>query len=465
MKSLKKQIPAILYATMLLTITALCIVITNNTAANAFNNNTNIHTDKNNIQETSKTEIKDPDANVNDTPVSQNIDFTEEPVNPKPIVKEKRYTSSVPRNPEASEDFLYTQKIYGNSNTYLHDVFQTSLGLFVIVTTDSTEGDVSAKTPCTGIVKLDSSGNVLSALSLSYDYTGKYVTANLSPLGIIIITMPENESFYYINIVSYDFSSTVPYRINKAESAKVIPTEKSFLIFAEYSNECMVYSFNGKEFSFRSLGQGMIKELFEYGNHYLLFLNNYKNNSHSVVKISKSNLSVLSEITTENSVLEGIFPICENSTQNFIVFENSQGIYAKKYDSSFTKIIDSKKIGNFEIKGCYQSERGILLVCNGNISGVTLVTNELCTYFTECSLSYHVEDILDTVFTGKVLHYLAINDTDMLSLVYSSDNISSARYFDIKTKNAKLIYNLNNTFTLIYQNESDISLLGLSEFG
>ena len=464
MKSLKKQIPAILYATMLLAITALCIVITNNTAANAFNNNNNIHTDKNNIQETSKTEIKNGDAQTSETPLPENNDIREPAGEQEPTVAEKKYESSVPRNPEASEEYLYTQKIYGNGNTYLHDVFQTSLGLFVTVTTDSTEGDVSAKTPCTGIVKLDSSGNILNSLSLNYDYTGKYVTASLSPLGIIVITMPENESFYYINIVSYDFSSTVPYRINKAESAKIISTEKSFLIFAEYSNECMVYSFNGKEFSFQSLGKGTVKELFEYGNHYVVFLNNNKNNSHSVLKISKSNLSVLSEITTENSVLEGIFPIYENSEQNFIVFENSQGIYAKKYDSSFNKVLDSKKIGNFEIKGCYQSEKGILLVCNGNISGVTLVTNELSTFFTECSLTYHVKDILDTVFTGKVLHYLAINDADMLSIVYSYDNMSSARYFDIKTENAKLIYNLNNTFTVVYQNESDISIFGLSEF-
>ena len=467
MKTLKKQIPSILYAVMLLTIAILCIFITNSSTniANGSDEPTKINPD--NLDETSDTESKkDDNTTDNDNTIEVPDDNKQENNNDEntnlPVVKE--YNDTVPRNAEASEDFLYKQKIYGNGNTYLKDVFQTSIGTYVIATTDSTSGDICGNMPCTGIVRLDTAGNLVGALSLDYDYATKYVASAISPLGIIIITAPQKENYFYVNIISYELDYATPYRLSSAQSAKIIPTQNSFLIFAEYTNECVVYAFNGTSFEFQSIGTGYVKELFEYGNYYTVFTNNTHNNSYSITKLSKNKLSLISEINVENAQIEGVFPIVEDKIQKFILLEKNQGIFAKKTDATFTQQIACKKIGNFTLECCYQSSNGILLVCNGNITGVALIENDLSTSFSENDSSYIVKDILDSVYTGNELHYLAINEEDVLSIMFSSKNKTSARYFQIKTDFAKLIFNLNNTFTVIYQNGENIEIFGIPEY-
>ena len=472
MKKFKKQIPSILYAVMLLTIAILCIFITNNSTniANGSDEPTKINPD--NLDETSNTESKnDKDTTNNDNSTSipndkndtnDNNDSTNDETIDSPIVK--TYNDTVPRNAEASEDFLYKQKIYGNGNTYLKDVFQTSVGTYVIATTDSSSGDICGQLPCTGIIRLDTAGNLVGSLSLDYAYASNYVASAISPMGIIIITAPKTNSFFYVNIISYELDYSTPYRISSAESAKIIPTQNSFLIFAEYSNECVVYSFTGTAFDFQSIGTGYVKELFEYGNFYTVFTNNVHNNSYSITKLSKDKLSLISEIHVENAQIEGVFPVIENKTQNFILLEKNQGIFAKKTDTTFNHLIATKKVGNFTLEGCYQSSDGILLICNGNITGIAIISYDLTTSFTENDSSYIVKDILDSVYTENNLYYLAINNEDLLSVMFSTGNKTSARYFQIKTDFAKLIFNLNNTFTVIYQNGEDIEIFGIPEY-
>lgn len=455
MKKLKKQIPALLYAFLLLTIAALGIAIVDSKplSADANDKSAPVVVDKNDTENTSKETINDqkqPSAPDESQPTPE---------------RTVSYDGTVPRRAEASDIYLYTQKIYGNGKTELCDVFQTSVGIYVLVKTDSTDGDVCGKSPCVGIIKTDSYGNIVKSLSLDFTYAGEYVTSCPTALGLVVVTSPSDKSYYYVSVIPYELETAPAYRISAAESGKIVPTANSFLFFAEYADESLLYSYENGSFSFQSVGKGKITDVFEYGAHYVVVSSDTRDNSYSISILAKNGLGVLSETLYSGGTALKVFPVPSESGQAFIVIENRNGsIWAKKFsDSSFSTVLSVKKIGNFELRGAYFDGENILLVCKGNLNGIIVLAPELDTKFNECGANFIPSDITDGLLSSGTLYYLATDDSGKLALLYAKDEQTNIRYFDLLSDKARIIINLDGTFALFCQNDNDVIIVGFEK--
>ena len=464
MKKIKKQIPAILYSGLLLIIAALCIAIVDseNINADADNNtdNDNIIVDKDDLENTTD-EIDNPDKNPSDNP-DDNPDVKP---NPDDNSDETIYNDVIPRPSLPDNIYSYTQKIYGNGTIELCDVFQTSVGVYVLVKSDCSNGDIEGTNPCIGIIKMDAYGNIVKALSLNYTHARNYITASPTPLGLVVVTAPEDYSDYYISIISYELDSTPVYRISAANGGKIVPTATSFLFFAEYSDESMVYAYSNENFSFQSVGKGKITEVFEYGTYYVIISSNEQSNSYYIAKLSKNTLSIMSETTCSGAVSLDVFPVPSETGQAFIVIENRNGaVWAKKFsDSSFTQITATKKIGNFEMRGAYYDGENLLIVCKGNLNGIIVLSPNLETKFNENSADFVPSEILDGIYSSGTLYYLACDATGKLALLFARDSITNAEFFDVITDNARFIINLDGSFNIFYQSGENIEIIGLKK--
>jgi D-alanine-D-alanine ligase-like ATP-grasp enzyme len=209
-------------------------------------------------------------------------------------------------------------------------VFSTSLGIYVTAVTTSSDGDIRGDGSAVGILRLDTSGSIVSALSLDFSYAHEYVSAQITSCGIVVATSPEDKSYLYLNIVPYDLSGSSAYRISYAESAVIFPTDTSFIIFAEYSDECLAYSYSENGFAFQSIGTGKVAELFEYGSYYVIISNDTAQNKYSVIKLAKNTFNVISCAETDGATVISVTPVIADGTQYFIVLENKNGSRGKK---------------------------------------------------------------------------------------------------------------------------------------
>ena len=446
MKKIKKQIPAILYSGLLLIIAALCIAIVDseNIYADADNNtdNDNIIVDKDDLENTTD-ETDNPDKNPSDNP-DDNPDVKP---NPDDNSDETIYNDVIPRPSLPDNIYSYTQKIYGNGTIELCDVFQTSVGVYVLVKSDCSNGDIEGTNPCIGIIKMDAYGNIVKALSLNYTHARNYITASPTPLGLVVVTAPEDYSDYYISIISYELDSTPVYRISAANGGKIVPTATSFLFFAEYSDESMVYAYSNENFSFQSVGKGKITEVFEYGTYYVIISSNEQSNSYYIAKLSKNTLSIMSETTCSGAVSLDVFPVPSETGQAFIVIENRNGaVWAKKFSDS-----------------AYYDGENLLIVCKGNLNGIIVLSPNLETKFNENSADFVPSEILDGIYSSGTLYYLACDATGKLALLFARDSITNAEFFDVITDNARFIINLDGSFTIFYQSGENIEIIGLKK--
>jgi hypothetical protein len=340
-------------------------------------------------------------------------------------------------------------------------VFSTSLGIYVTAVTTSSDGDIRGDGSAVGILRLDTSGSIVSALSLDFSYAHEYVSAQITSCGIVVATSPEDKSYLYLNIVPYDLSGSSAYRISYAESAVIFPTDTSFIIFAEYSDECLAYSYSENGFAFQSIGTGKVAELFEYGSYYVIISNDTAQNKYSVIKLAKNTFNVISCAETDGATVISVTPVIADGTQYFIVLENKNGVVAKKFDSTLTKQLAVKKLGNFDVRGVFPTENSLLIVCSGNVSGIAALDFDLVSVFTETQTAYAVKDVLDSAYIGGVLYCLTTDSDKKLALMHSENGTTSMLYFEAATDEAKLVYNINGTFTVLYQSSDEIKIFGI----
>lgn len=457
MKKIKKYIPAILYCTLLLIAVSLCIYIAETTDFVA--------------EATENGEIAySPEDTENTSSVEIFPEKKEDPFEPttteKPIQQEfEPYSDVVPRNASSSEEYAYKQKIYGDGSVELCDVIQTSVGIYIIAKTDNKKGDIFGTDPCVGVAKIDAFGNLISTLSLDPAYANKYVTAGPTSLGLVIITLSKDAKYFYIYILSYDLTASTPYRIPAGKSGAIHATQNSFLLFSEYENESLVYSFTNGSFSFQSIPRGKVIQLFEYGTYYILFTSFERDNTYTVSRISKDTLSILQETTYSSTLLQYVFPIFRDAKQQFITLENRNGvIWARIFlDQTFNETTEIKKIGTFSLQRAFYDGENILLVCNGNINGIIILHSDLSTQFPNTTTDYIPLTIEECIYYEQNFYILSRSDTDDLALITTKNDSVSYEYFHVKTKKGTIIQNLDKSFTLVYQSDSQIEILGLNK--
>ena len=455
MKTIIKNIPILLYATALLSIAVLSAIVVHRSdvyVSAQKNDETPIKTDPSAWENTSKDEPIFPEKtdNTDNAPPEETV--------------EKKYFGSIPRSAEADDKYVYTQTIYGNGKTLLYDVLQTSVGIFTVVQTDSTEGDVSGSAPCVGIVKSDSYGNILSAVSLDGKNAKDFVSAAPTALGIVLVTGGGKTDSYFLHIVSYDLAEEKVFKITSAKGGKVVPTQRSFLFFAYYDTETVLYSYSDEKISFQSVGSGEICELFEFSSYYIVYLSDKSGNKYNIEKIDKSSLRLLSERKVSDALVQSVFPVNENGKQYYILFEEkTDGISVVKSSSPlFADTLEEKRLGNFTAKNAFFDGENILLLCEGNIKGIVKVSPDLTARVVGDDEARYPENILDCIFSGKTLYCLGTDAEKNVVFGFSENNVVSTEYFNEKTDKAKLIGNLDGTFNLFLQANDDVKIICFS---
>ncbi len=463
MKKIKKHIPAFLYAFLILIIAALSIYILNPSSIVADgieNGEKKQQTNPDDLVNTSGEKDNPNSQTKNDEPKSDKPDDPTEKDEPKP--EPKQYDGIVPRKSTTDELYSYSQRIFGNDDIELCDVIQTSVGIYAIVYSQATQGDVCGEKPCLGIVKLDSYGNILTTLSINdYDYF-KYVDACATVDGLVIAAKNADSKDGILFVVSYELSEVkTRYKVGCVPDGVLLATSDSFLFFVEFSEETLVYAVKNGAISFQSVGKGKIVKIFEYGSFYALISTDTKNNNYSCTQISKSSLSVLSETKRDGAVCIDVFPVHSPQGQNFVVLELVDGTtYARKFsDITFTKVLLSKRMGNFTTHSAYFDGENVLIVCKGNVNGVITLSPSLETKINELNSEISVNAIADAVYRNGTLYYLIENDSGKLALIYTDKNVLSIKHFDSPAQNAKIIINLDGSFMLFTRLNDEILIV------
>ncbi len=377
----------------------------------------------------------------------------------------KNYVNIMPKPPAASENYLFSQDICGIGNINLKNMHQTSVGLYVIGSTECVYGDIAGVRPGIGVALLETSGTISSVFYLPSQTSFEYVCSKVSPLGLIIVTADSAKKNYYVNIISYNLSNYSTFVISAGISAKIIPTSESFLVLVEYAEETIIYDYKNNKLNFNSIGAISLIELFEYGNYYLLFSN--KQSGYCMTKINKNNYSVTEETTVNNSNLIAVKPIMDNGVQYFMLIENSDAVYVKKLDTSLNFAnAEVKKLGIINIKSISQGSDRLIIIANGNINGLINLSYDMTVNYSENNSGNIISSIYHSCYYRGVYHILATNQDGELCFVRISDNNTTYNYLGIKASAALFAINNNGTIILAhsgkYYEYASIKILGMS---
>lgn len=453
MKSLTKNIPIYLYAIALVAIVSLCFIIVQKSEIPVRAAENSPITDKADWENTSK---ETPYPAQSDVPLPASDTEAEKAV--------RLYSDSIPRSALRDERYAYAQTIYGNGQTELLDVFQTSVGVYVFLKTTSEQGDVCGTAPCVGIVKMDSYGNIQAAKSMLPAYADHYIAAAPTAIGLVLVTADRTDTYYYISILPYDLSPATPYRIPAAKGGQILQTATSFLFFASYETETIVYSHENGEIKFQSIRAGEITDLFEFSTYYIVYSSDLREHSYAISRFDKKTLALLSEKNVQDAQIKRVFPVFDNGSSSYILLEERNDcVYAVSSDNPmFSSVENAKKIGNFTLSQAYYDGKDILIVCKGNINGIIKLSADLTAKVSETNADYIPTSILDSYFSGSSLFYLTTDRNQSVTLVYTKNDSVFYRYFDFLTENAKIIMHIDGTLSLFYQDGDDVKIIGIS---
>ncbi len=385
-----------------------------------------------------------------ETGEEEEIAITYNPVFPKPAL--------------ISEEYLYTQSLCGVGNVKLKEVLTTANCSYIIAETDCVTGDLSGGKPTVGVAKTDSLGNVEKTFSLPASAETKYLSSALTAEGIVVVTSVKNGDYAYVNIIDYELENVKTGIVSASEKVTVYPAGENFLLFAENPDECIVYKYDGKNFTFRSLNASSIVDVFDYGEYYKIFFNTA--NGYSYCELNKNTLDIKNVLSVSKATLIDIIPMMENNRQVFLCLEQEDSVYLKKYSSDFNESTAVRnKIGNLEILGQGYDGAILYLAVRGSINGIITVDVSLTTSFMASDTAFLEGNISDYVFyDGKFR--LLISDGEKIALVTLAESTSVARYFSIASDVNRLAVHANGTMALITESTfyhfSAVGIIGLN---
>lgn len=385
-----------------------------------------------------------------ETGEEEEIAITYNPVFPKPAL--------------ISEEYLYTQSLCGVGNVKLKEVLTTANCSYIIAETDCVTGDLSGGKPTVGVALCDSLGNVEKTFSLPASAETKYLSSALTAEGIVVVTSVKNGDYAYVNIIDYELENVKTGIVSASEKVTVYPAGENFLLFAENPDECIVYKYDGKNFSFLSLNASSIVDVFDYGEYYKIFFNTA--NGYSYCELNKNTLDEKKVLSVSKATLIDIIPMMENNSQVFLCLEKEDSVYLKKYSSSFDDSSAVRRpIGNVEILGQGYDGEKIYLAVRGNINGIITVDVSLTPAIMASDTAFLGGNISDYVFyDGKFR--LLISDGEKIALVTLAESTSVARYFNLSSSVNRLAAYSNGTMALITESTfyhfSAVGIIGLN---
>ena len=381
------------------------------------------------------------------------------PVEPEPTQNPvPTYVKTLPKSPVPSDEYLYTQKIYGIGDIEAKSLHVTSLGVYTIAESTCVNGDVSSQKPTVGIIKSDFAGNVTDIYSITASLPTQFITSQITAVGIVLITANSNKKHLYINIVDYDLNNANTYQLPYANSAQILPTVNGFILLCENETNSVAYSYDDN-FAFASFDITDAIKIFDYGSYYVLFGNTA--DGYVRTDIKKSGFSVIKQKSLSGKSLIDVLPLSSSNGQIFVAIESKDGLYASTYDSDY-ELINSVKIGACEPTGIGSDGNKIYLGVSGSIEGiVTIDSNLSCIFIT--SESFAPDKIYDSIFYNDTLYLLVCENEKTAIIKYAADG-TTIRYIDGVGK--FFTPNGNGTFTVItcgnYYDYSCIDMYGIA---
>jgi hypothetical protein len=359
------------------------------------------------------------------------------------------YIRTIPKQSQSSDTYLYYQDILGQGNICLDNIHQTTVGNYIVCESDCSNGDIQSDNHCVGLALCDDLANISTTYTIPSQNSNYYVCSQITALGIVIITTNALKELYYVNIISYELDSVVTLLINYANNALIYPTSSSFLIIAEYEEENIIYSYNDSKLSFSGIMAGSVIDLYEYGTYYALFSNT--STGYSISKISKTNLSTISETFINGFSLISINPIIEDDTQKFILLETNGTIYARKLTNFDNSDSETIKLGSFTISDVCNGDNQLVMVCSGRLNGLVMLNYDLTCQYSESDCNYWITSILDHNYINNIYYYLTLNSSSELTLISQNDNVTNTVKLADDCQKAFFIFQSNNTIMIAYQ--------------
>ncbi|MBO4539774.1 MAG: hypothetical protein J5781_05810 [Clostridia bacterium] len=406
MKKFKAAVPTVCYTVLLLAIALLSFLIAGKTELTT----TSAHTPTTN---------KTPSPSQENTPV------------------ETVYDNVFPRQNNQGN-----QRIYGEGNVALLDALQTPTGNYVVLSSDCRKGDITSSGPVTAVVKLNGDNDLLCSYQLSSEET--FITVRQTAIGIVLITEDADKKYHSVHIIGYDLIGESKYKIPAANTVHVVPTEKDFVLFASYPDECVAYTLRDGKLLFQSIGKYSLVELFEYEDSYVLFCNELSGGC-SVLTADKSTLSV-----TEKQRLSGDKILFVKPTPaGILAVEQGERTYARIYSLNMKERLKEKGLGLVAVQKTYRTDAGVVLA-NEN-SDLVLIRDDLTTELIETS---------DNV----LLNVISINGSDRLLFKDMNGNI----FFENMTpftqaEKAIVLPTPNNSLTIITEKKDKYSFIEITD--
>lgn len=363
---------------------------------------------------------------------------------PEPIT----YVPSFPKQSQTSDTYLFTQSLCGVGNIKLKAIHQTTVGLYTVVESDCTIGDVAADKPTVGVAKSDVLGNIEGSLSIPSTMPSYFVASQITPLGLVVICTNQNKNYLYVNVIDYNFTDVKTQLISYADKAFVYPTDDSFIILADVGNESLIYNYSDGQFDFQSMPACDLVQIFEYGDFFTVIYNT--DSGYSLCELNKSNFNVRKEISVSSSKLINVFPLIENGEQIFVALEYDGALYAKKYDKNFASDTPRKKMGAYDVIGTGTDGAKIYLAVRGNMNGIITLNSDLSSSFSTNDASFLAAKIHDFTFLNGKFYILASDANNNLAFLTVDRDTTSASYFPATKNNAYFAVNPNGTFILAY---------------
>ncbi len=351
------------------------------------------------------------------------------------VPAETVYDDVFPRESAAGK-----QRIYGDGNVILHDALQTPTASYVVLSSDCRKGDISSAGPVTAVVKLDCDNNLIASYQLSAEEA--FVTVQQTPSYIVLVTS-DTEKYASIHLISYDLLGETKYKIPAANCVRVAPTDKDFVLFASYPDECVAYTLRDGKLLFQSIGKYSLVDLFEYEDTYVLFGNELSGGS-SALTVDKKTLTVTEKTRISGNTLFFVKP----TPVGILTVEHGERTYARVYSLNMKERLKEKDLGPATVQKAYRIDAGVVLSCDN--SGYVILRDDLTRELIKTSNNV----LLDVAY---------VNGSDRFLFKDENDNI----FFDdqppfAQGEKAVVLPAPKNTLTVITEKTDKYSFIEIS---
>lgn len=368
------------------------------------------------------------DGSDNIPPVDDNTDDTDKDVNlnPASVLFPDGY---FPKAAEKSGAYVFSNITAANYITKVGNVYATSESVFVIFT-----AVIAGGKNVVAVVSADHSGTLTAGRVISDN--GELIASGLTSTGISTVINTENGSEAHLtafNLLS-DSSVTLP-KINKAE---VYSLNSGFLLFAERDKNTVYYTQNGESFREADIPSGNIKEIYDFGNHFILIINGLT--GFSAITISDK-FEKLSAETVEGKTAIKVVPYTDNGKQMYFSVETMNGcVYLSTYSSSFSLgAKDTVLLGKSAETYAFTNNKYVfVLTKNADSSRLSITDFDMNTINTKPGALAEVTSVSQGAaypggyrVLGKkegALSFIDIRDDGTSSVKYLSVNASSAGF-------------------------------------